>query len=199
MTEHVLELKQRLIVGHKRDGRACYDRQAKQELIAAGLRPGVSVARLALVHGINANLLRTWIRKYQDRQDQLPHSGLPTVPSSAFVPVVPVAMGSRPQDPRSEIVTRVDNLRVHHSKPVRAWVAQRFDKIELFFYLPSYSPELNPEERLNADIKHAIGSKVPVRTKAKLKAAATEHMTKLEQSPERVKQFFQDPNVKYAA
>lgn len=109
MTEHVLELKHRLIVGHKRDGRACYDRQAKQELIAAGLRPGVSVARLALAHGINANLLRTWIRKYQDRQDQLPHSGLPTVPSSAFVPVVPVAMGSRPQDPRSEIVARLPN------------------------------------------------------------------------------------------
>lgn len=63
MTERVAELKSRLIVGHKRDGRACYDRQAKQELIAACLRPGVSVARLALDHGINANLLRTWIRK----------------------------------------------------------------------------------------------------------------------------------------
>lgn len=40
---------------------------------------------------------------------------------------------------------------------------------------------------------------MPVRTKAKLKAAATEHMIKLEQEPERVKQFFQDPRVKYAA
>ena len=49
------------------------------------------------------------------------------------------------------------------------------------FYLPSYSPELNPEERLNANLKHAIGTKVPVRTKAKLKAAATQHMTDLEQ------------------
>jgi hypothetical protein len=44
------------------------------------------------------------------------------------------------------------------------------------FYLPSYSPELNPEERLNADLKSALYTKVPVRTKAKLKAAATEHM-----------------------
>ncbi len=50
-----------------------------------------------------------------------------------------------------------------------------------------------------ADLKHAIGTKVPVRTKAKLKLAATEHMTKLEKSPERVKSFFQDPRVKYAA
>ena len=67
------------------------------------------------------------------------------------------------------------------------------------FYPPSYSPELNPEERLNADLKHAIGTKVPVRTKAKLKLASTEHMLNLEQSTELVKKFFQDPHVKYAA
>lgn len=109
MTERVAELKSRLIVGHKRDGRACYDRQAKQELIAAGLRPGVSVARLALEHGINANLLRTWIRKHQDRQNHRPHSGLPTVPSSAFVPVVPVAMESRPRSACSELSVRLPN------------------------------------------------------------------------------------------
>ena len=36
------------------------------------------------------------------------------------------------------------------------------------FYRPSYSPELNPEERLNADLKQVIGRKVPVRTKATL-------------------------------
>lgn len=68
MTERDTDLKSRLIVGYKRDGRACYDRQAEQELIAASLRPGVSVARLALDHGINANLLRKWIGKHQDRQ-----------------------------------------------------------------------------------------------------------------------------------
>jgi transposase len=102
------------------------------------------------------------------------------------------------KDAGKKVFLILDNLRVHHSKPVKAWAAERQDKIELF-YLPSYSPELNPEERLNADLKHAIGTKVPVRTKAKLKLAASEHMTKLEQSPDRVKSFFQDPRVKYAA
>ncbi|MGA8393368.1 MAG: transposase, partial [Burkholderiaceae bacterium] len=102
------------------------------------------------------------------------------------------------KDAGKKVFLILDNLRVHHSKPVKAWAAERQDKIELF-YLPSYSPELNPEERLNADLKHAIGTKVPVRTKAKLKLAAAEHMKKLEQSPERVKSFFQDPRVKYAA
>ena len=106
-------------------------------------------------------------------------------------------LGALIKDAHRKVLLILDNLRVHHSKPVKAWVAERADQIELF-YLPSYSPELNPEERLNADLKHAIGSRVPARTKTKLKAAATEHMQKLEQSPARVKSYFQDPRVKYA-
>lgn len=102
------------------------------------------------------------------------------------------------KDARKKVFLILDNLRVHHSKPVKAWVAERQDRIELF-YLPSYSPELNPEERLNSDLKQAMGAKVPARTKAKLRAAAVDHMTKLEQDPERVKSYFQDPYVKYAA
>jgi transposase len=92
----------------------------------------------------------------------------------------------------------LENLRVHHSKSVKAWLAERTNQIEVF-YLPSYSPELNPEERLNADLKQAIGAKVPTRTKAKLKNAVTEHMAALDNNPERVKKFFQDKSVKYAA
>jgi transposase len=87
---------------------------------------------------------------------------------------------------------------VQHSEPVRAWLAQRTEQIELF-YLPSYSPELNPEERFNSELKQAMGSKVPARTKANLRAAASEHIQALEQSPERVKKYFRDPRVKYAA
>lgn len=102
------------------------------------------------------------------------------------------------KDASKKVFLILDNLRVHHSKPVKEWVAQRQDKIELF-YLPSYSPELNPEERLNADLKHAIGTRVPARTKAKLKAAATQHLTELENTPEKIRAFFQDPNVRYAA
>jgi transposase len=92
----------------------------------------------------------------------------------------------------------LDNLGVHHCKPVKAWLAQHKDEIEVF-YLPSYSPELNPDERLNADLKHAISTKVPVRTKAKLQAVASEHMQRIERDPARVMRYFQDPIVKYAA
>ena len=107
-------------------------------------------------------------------------------------------LGALTKDAGRKVFLILDNLRVHHSKVVKAWVAERTDKIELF-YLPSYSPELNPEERLNADLKHALYTKVPVRTKAKLKAATTEHMQTLEKSPERVKKYFKDVRVKYAA
>ena len=102
------------------------------------------------------------------------------------------------KDAGKKIFLILDNLGVHHCKPVKAWVAANSDKMEVF-YLLSYSPELNPEERLNADLKQVIRSKVPVRTKAKLQAAATDHMTALQTKPERVKSFFQDRFVKYAA
>ena len=76
------------------------------------------------------------------------------------------------KDAGKKVFLILDNLRVHHSKPVKAWVAKHRDKIKLF-YLPSHyqtkslwrSPELNPEERLNDDLKHAMGTIVPARTK----------------------------------
>ena len=67
MTEKV-ELSRPLVVGHKRDGRSCYDREAKRELVEACLRPGISIARMALEHGVNANLLRRWIDQYRGVQ-----------------------------------------------------------------------------------------------------------------------------------
>ena len=102
------------------------------------------------------------------------------------------------KDAGKKVFLILDNLRVHHSKIVKAWVAERKDQIELF-YLPSYSPQLNPEERLNADLKQEMGKRVPVRTKAKLRDATSAHMMMLEQNPERVMSYFQDRRVKYAA
>lgn len=101
-------------------------------------------------------------------------------------------------DAKRKVFLILDNLSVHHCKPVKAWLADHTDEIEVF-YLPSYSPELNPEERLNADLKHVIRSKVPARTKAKLRAATEEHMAVIGSDPERVKAYFRDLRVKYAA
>ena len=94
MIENDTELSRRLVVGHRRDGRCCYDKEAKEELIEACLQPGVSVARMALQQGINANLLRTWIGKYRRQREAMDmvvvRTPVETAVSarSAFVPVI---------------------------------------------------------------------------------------------------------------
>jgi len=97
MTEKPTELSKRLVVGHKRDGRSCYDREAKRELIEACLRPGVSIARMGLQHGINANLLRTWITRYRRQRELV--VGRPAEQAvsgeSSFVPVVASSVPGR--------------------------------------------------------------------------------------------------------
>lgn len=67
------------------------------------------------------------------------------------------------------------------------------------FFLPSYSPERNPDERLNADLKRAIGTKISARTKVKLHAAASQRMQLIQANPQRVRAYFQDLIVRYAA
>ena len=59
------------------------------------------------------------------------------------------------KDVDRKIFVILDNLAVHHSKKFIKWLEKRKDKIEVF-YLPSYSPELNPDERLNRDLKTRI-------------------------------------------
>src|SRR3546814_9977859 len=63
----------------------------------------------------------------------------------------------------------LDNLRVHHSTKVSAWVGDRKEKLALFF-LPAYAPELNPDESLNCDLKHHVRTGLPARTQADLES-----------------------------
>ena len=66
MKEHNTRLSRTLIVGHGRDGRCLYDPEAKRELVGICLQPGASIAKVALDHGVNANLLRKWIDLYRE-------------------------------------------------------------------------------------------------------------------------------------
>lgn len=68
MNEQDGGLQSRLVVDRKRDGRRTYDEEAKRDLILACLTPGVSIARTAMEHDTNPNLVRTWISKYQREQ-----------------------------------------------------------------------------------------------------------------------------------
>lgn len=92
----------------------------------------------------------------------------------------------------------VDNLKVHHSYIVKDWLKEHENQIELFF-LPSYSPELNPDEYLNCDLKGGVHSGVPARTKNELKRKAISHLRKLQKLPGRVMKYFKHPKIAYAA
>lgn len=90
MSEHKAELLSTKVVKRHRDGRRRFDPQAKRALIEASLRPGVSVARLALDHGINANLLRKWISRHKQAQGAAPITVGTQSSGPAFVPVLAV-------------------------------------------------------------------------------------------------------------
>ena len=92
----------------------------------------------------------------------------------------------------------LDNLRVHHCKPVKKWLAEHADQIEAF-YLPSYSPELNPDEMANADIKQAVTTQAPARTKLQLVKATARHLRSVQKKPERIRRYFEHGPVRYAA
>ena len=64
-------------------------------------------------------------------------------------------MDALTRDAGKKVFLILDNLRMHHCKPVKKWLEEHKAKIEAF-YLPSYSPQLNPDERLNADLKYAM-------------------------------------------
>jgi len=101
------------------------------------------------------------------------------------------------KDNPRKIFLVVDNLRVHHSKPVREWLESNMDKIELFF-LPSYSPEHNPDEYLNRDLKQTISAKPPARNIKQLNKQLRSHMKSIQKMPARVMTYFKNPNVCYA-
>jgi transposase len=92
----------------------------------------------------------------------------------------------------------LDNLRVHHSKIVKEWAEENKEKIELY-YLPSYSPEKNPDEYLNCDLKQGLSQKPAPKNQEKLTEHLKEHMLLLQNNPQRVQKYFQHQDIRYAA
>lgn len=102
------------------------------------------------------------------------------------------------KDADRKVFVILDNLKVHHARRVKDWLADHTEQIQVF-YLPSYSPELNPDECLNADLKDGVTRRAPARSKAQLKKAAISHLRKLQKSPQRVRKYFEHKPVRYAA
>jgi len=92
----------------------------------------------------------------------------------------------------------LDNLRVHHSKIVKTWVEEHQKQIALF-YLPAYSPDLNPDEYLNNDFKRNVNAKhIPI-NKKELAVNTENFMSMLSDNPTRVANYFKHEKIAYAS
>jgi transposase len=92
----------------------------------------------------------------------------------------------------------LDRLKVHRARLTRDWLAAHRAEIEVV-YLPSYSPELNPDEGVNADLKQAVPREPPARSKPQLKRAVVSHMRSLSKRPKRIRAIFRHQQFRYAA
>lgn len=97
-----------------------------------------------------------------------------------------------------KLIWIVDRHPVHRAQAVQQWLLQHRETIEMI-YLPPYSPQLNPTEYLNCDVKQGVHSKIPTRNLAQLKQRVLSHLHKLQKLPARIRKYFLHPFITYAA
>jgi len=92
----------------------------------------------------------------------------------------------------------VDRHPVHRARGVQAWLARHTDRLRLIL-LPPYSPELNPDELLNQDVKtNAVGRRRPAGPAEMLRDVRA-YLRSTQRSPDIVQNYFRHPKVRYAA
>ncbi len=99
---------------------------------------------------------------------------------------------------KKKIFLIVDGHPTHRSKKAKEFVASMHGEIELFF-LPPYSPELNPDELAWNVLKNGIVGKSTVKDRGELKSKVISGLRKIQKNPEKVRGFFQHPKTQYAA
>jgi len=92
----------------------------------------------------------------------------------------------------------VDNHKVHHAKKVKKWVNKYSDRIELF-YLPPYSPELNPQELVNQEIKSHAGNFRIMTSMEDLTINLRYYLTRIQFNPVKISNYFHKKSVCYAS
>jgi transposase len=102
------------------------------------------------------------------------------------------------RDAGRKVFLILDRLQAHRAKLVQDWLAEHRAEIEVAF-LPSYSPELNPDEGVHADLKQAVPRRAPARGRQQLKRATIGHMRSLSKRPARIRAIFQHQQFRYAA
>ena len=98
---------------------------------------------------------------------------------------------------KNRVFLIVDRHSAHNSAPVRRWLKLHADRIQIFF-LPTYSPELNPDELLNQDVKsNALGRRRPV-DEWEMMDHVRGYLRSTQRQPLLVKAYFYGQHVQYA-
>jgi transposase len=97
-----------------------------------------------------------------------------------------------------KILLITDHLKAHEDDRVSEWIEAHHDRIQLF-YLPKYSPEMNPVEYLNNDMKETVNAEGLPDNKATLRSRMQRFMRKLYHLPEHVMSYFLHSSVQYAS
>jgi transposase len=90
----------------------------------------------------------------------------------------------------------VDGHPIHKAKLVQEYVASLDGQLKLFF-LPPYSPQLNPDEQVWAHVKRQVAKRF-VQNKEEMKRLAIGALRRIQKLPELVKSFFRQPECQYA-
>ena len=96
------------------------------------------------------------------------------------------------------LILIIDRASFHTSKKVRDFVRSHRHQIRIFF-LPTHSPQLNPDEKVWNDIKNNRLRKSPSKTKQELKQKLYRALRRLQNNTSRVASFFMDKETKYAS
>jgi len=94
----------------------------------------------------------------------------------------------------------VDGYPAHKAKKVTKFIETKEIKKKFrLFFLPPYSPELNPDERVWNDLKNNSIGKQAITTPDKMRGAVISHLRFLQKTPDRIRSYFNNTTTKYAA
>jgi len=90
----------------------------------------------------------------------------------------------------------IDNSQVHRAKILKEYAAQSNGMLTLFF-LPPYSPDLNPDEWVWKNVKHDNLGRASVKSERQLAEFASTALARLKGMPDKLRSFFADPALGY--
>jgi transposase len=121
-----------------------------------------------------------------------------TYPGSMNAALFLVFLGRLLRSVSTKVFLIVDRLKAHEGDKIDEWVEAHKNRIEVF-YLPRHSPEMNPVEYLNNDMKGNVHKAGLPDDKGTLRSGMQRFMRKLLHLPDHVMSYFLHPAVQYAA